>query len=145
MFGLIFIGVIFLALLALFDQTQLVRSRVQIENAADAAAYSQAVHLARQLNFTAYTNRSMVANEVAIGHLVSLLSWSRQYQTLPKWLNELSKYPPYNIVVIPPLGIQLHTLLRLFTAPLMVLGTGLDVMLTPTIQLQHFNSALNSV
>jgi len=144
-FGLIFIGVIFLALLALFDQSQLVRSRVQIENAADAAAYSQAVHLARQLNFTAYTNRSMVANEVAIGHLVSLLSWSRQYQTLPKWLNTLSKYPPYNVVVIPPFGIQLHTLLRLFTAPLMILGTGLDVMLTPTIQLQHFNAGLNSV
>ncbi len=144
-FGLIFVGVIVLALLALFDQSQLVRSRVQIENAADAAAYSQAVHLARQLNFTAYTNRSMVANEVAIGHLVSLLSWSRQYQTLPKWLNTLSKYPPYNVVVIPPFGIQLHTLLRLFTAPLMVLGTGLDAMLTPTIQLQHFNSGLNSV
>ncbi|GEM_PF-2129347 len=144
-FGLIFIGVIFLALLALYDQSQLVRSRVQIENAADAAAYSQAVHLARQLNFTAYTNRSMVANEVAIGHLVSLLSWSRQYKQLPNWLNTLSKYPPYSVTVIPPLGIQLHTLIRLFTAPLMILGSGLDPVVQAGLKLQNFNAGLNTV
>jgi len=51
-------------------------------NAADAAALSGALTQARILNFEAYTNRAMIANEVTIAQLVSLDSWVRYDNTL---------------------------------------------------------------
>lgn len=48
-----------------------VNEKINLVNAADAAAYSGAQITARQLNFMAYTNRAMIANEVAIGHSLS--------------------------------------------------------------------------
>ena len=61
-------------------RVNLVRTRLQ--NTADSAAYSSAVLMARAYNFTAYSNRAMVANQVAIAQMVSLASWSRFYCTV---------------------------------------------------------------
>jgi hypothetical protein len=58
-------------------RVNLVKTRLQ--STADSAAYSSAVVVARAYNFTAYTNRAMVANQVAIAQMVSLASWSRYY------------------------------------------------------------------
>ncbi|OUR88229.1 hypothetical protein A9Q81_24480 [Gammaproteobacteria bacterium 42_54_T18] len=55
----------------IFNSNRAVNEKMQLVNAADAAAYSGALTAARQLNFMAYTNRTMIANEVAIGHMVS--------------------------------------------------------------------------
>ncbi len=55
----------------------LVRTRLQ--DTADSASYSSAQVMARAYNFTAYSNRAMVANQVAIAQMVSLASWSRFY------------------------------------------------------------------
>ena len=55
---------------------QIVAAKVRLVGAADAAAYSAAVWQARALNFQAYMNRGIVANEVATAQLVSLRSWS---------------------------------------------------------------------
>jgi len=54
-----------------FNSSRAVNEKINLVNAADAAAYSGAQVAARQLNFMAYTNRAMIANEVAIGHMVS--------------------------------------------------------------------------
>lgn len=54
-----------------FNSGRAVNEKLNLVNAADAAAYSGAQIAARQLNFIAYTNRVMIANEVAIGHVVS--------------------------------------------------------------------------
>ena len=54
-----------------FNSTRAVNEKINLVNAADATAFSGAQIAARQLNFMAYTNRVMVANEVAIGHMVS--------------------------------------------------------------------------
>ncbi len=54
---------------------ELVKEKLRVAAAADAAAYSAGVVQARALNFTAYANRAMVANEVAVAQAVSLLSW----------------------------------------------------------------------
>jgi len=48
---------------------------MKIQNAADATAYSISLLEARDLNFTAYTNRAMMGNEIAIAQLVGLFSW----------------------------------------------------------------------
>lgn len=60
-----------------FSAGQLVNDKMRLVNAADAAAYSAAQWEARSLNYQAYLNRAIVANEVAIAQLVSLRSWSK--------------------------------------------------------------------
>lgn len=61
--------------------------KMQLQNAADAVAYSVSTIEARDLNFTAYTNRAMVANEVAMGQLVGLSSWATMTRSVPEFLN----------------------------------------------------------
>jgi hypothetical protein len=62
--------------LLVFNVGQTVNDKIKLLNAADAAAYSAAIWEARSLNYQAYMNRAIVANEVAIAQLVSLRSWS---------------------------------------------------------------------
>jgi hypothetical protein len=68
--------VLCLGLLVLFDTGQVVTTKVQLTNTADAAAYSAAVQEARALNLIAYMNRATVANEVAMAQMVSWYSWT---------------------------------------------------------------------
>lgn len=74
--GLAFIMFVVLATLILYNSSQLVSKKSHIANAADAAAYSGLVWQARALNFQAYTNRAMVANQVSIAQFVSIASWT---------------------------------------------------------------------
>ncbi len=59
-----------------FNTSQSVAIKTRVVNTADSAAYSGLLWQARAMNFTAYTNRAMVANEVAIAQAVSLNSWA---------------------------------------------------------------------
>lgn len=68
--------------LAVANNSLLVSEKMQLQNAADAAAYSVSTVEARDLNFTAYTNRAMVANEVAMGQILGLLSWAIMFKTI---------------------------------------------------------------
>jgi hypothetical protein len=61
--------------LVLFNTGQAVNKKVQLNNTADAAAYSAAVQQARAYNLIAYLNRAQVANEVATAQIVSIHSW----------------------------------------------------------------------
>lgn len=95
--------VVMLALLAsmlgglvlLFNTGQVVNDKIRLTNAADAAAYSAASWEARSLNYQAYLNRAMVANEVAIAQLVSLRAWSRYVDTLTTNIDRVTRYVPY--------------------------------------------------
>ena len=60
----------------LYNTGQSATDKARVVNAADAASYSGLVWQARALNFQAYTNRAMVANQVSIGQAVSLRSWA---------------------------------------------------------------------
>lgn len=60
-----------LMLFFVFNSGRAVNQKINLVNAADAAAYSGAQITARQLNFMAYTNRAMIANEVSVGHMFS--------------------------------------------------------------------------
>src|SRR5690606_21490444 len=72
---LVFLIVLCVGLLVTFNTGQVVARKVEVTNAADAAAYSIAVEQARARNLAAYLNRGRVANEVAIAQMVSLNSW----------------------------------------------------------------------
>ncbi len=61
----------------MFNSGQLVQEKIRLTNTADAVAYSAGVYEARVLNYDAYTNRAIIANEIAIGHAVGLASWAK--------------------------------------------------------------------
>lgn len=74
--GIAFALVGMLGALVLFNTGQVAVDKQRLANAADSAAYSGMIWQARALNFQAYTNRAMVANQVSIGQAVSLNSWA---------------------------------------------------------------------
>ena len=94
--------VLFLAVIAacccvfalVYNVGQMTNQKEATINAADAAALSGALVEARMLNFEAYTNRAMVANEVTIAQLVSLDSFI-QYS------NEMFQYIAIYTAPIP--------------------------------------------
>jgi hypothetical protein len=65
------------ALFFLFNAGQLSSEKTKLVNTADAVAYSAGVMHARALNFDAYSNRALVANEVLVAQTVSLSFWSQ--------------------------------------------------------------------
>ncbi len=95
--GLVMLLVLCVGVIVLFDTGQTVNKKVELVNAADAAAYSVAVQQARALNFAAYSNRARVANEVAIAQVIGLYSWTNQFHTttivLEKVMSVLAKIP----------------------------------------------------
>ena len=80
----VFLAALMVALLSIMNISVLSREKMEAQNAADAVAYSAALLEARHLNFTAYTNRAMMANEVAIGQSIGLATW------LQKWSGSLA-------------------------------------------------------
>lgn len=83
------------ALVLMYNTGQKVTEKSLVANAADAAAYSGAVWTARHLNFIAYTNRAMVANHAAVGHLVSYVSWIRYIHESIEHVDRITRYIPY--------------------------------------------------
>jgi hypothetical protein len=88
---------------ALYSTGILTSEKMQLQNAADATAYSVSVVEARDLNFTAYMNRGMVGNEVAIGQMVSMMSWAHMTRSMPEFLEDYAGKVD-NIVAIATLG-----------------------------------------
>lgn len=86
-------------LLVAFNSGQTTNAKMRAINAADAAAYSGAVYEARMLNFQAYTNRAMVANEVAIAQSVSLRSWVSYVNIFTRNISWVTSWIPYLGVV----------------------------------------------
>jgi hypothetical protein len=75
-FGLFALIGALVALFFLFNTGQLTAEKTKLVNTADAVAYSAGVMHARALNFDAYTNRALIANEVMIAQAVSMASWT---------------------------------------------------------------------
>ncbi|MBV8032782.1 MAG: hypothetical protein JO035_14815 [Betaproteobacteria bacterium] len=82
--ALVFISVttivVLLAMLVMFSTGQLATHRMKLQNTADAVSYSSALVQARDLNFTAYMNRAMIANQVAVAQITSMTGWARGLQ-----------------------------------------------------------------
>ncbi len=75
--GIAFLMATILLGLVLFNTGQTASEKSRLTNTADAAVYSGLIWQARSLNFQAYTNRAMVANQASIGQFVSLTSWTK--------------------------------------------------------------------
>lgn len=86
-FVLLFLGILLISLNFLYKQGRVTSDKMEMQNAADAIAYSISITEARDLNFAAYLNRAMVANEVAIGQLMGLASWAILVHSYADFLN----------------------------------------------------------
>lgn len=103
----------------LFNTGQTVSDKSRIVNTADSAAYSGLLWQARAMNFQAYTNRAMVANQVAMAQAVSINSWSAYIKKTGQNLNTAFGWVPYVGAV---------------TAILERVGEGIDLVLKPISQ-----------
>lgn len=68
---------VILALFAMYSMGGQTIEKIRLQNTADAGAYSAALAEARDYNFSAYTNRAMVANQVGVAQFVGMTSWFR--------------------------------------------------------------------
>ncbi|MFM0194875.1 pilus assembly protein TadG-related protein [Paraburkholderia strydomiana] len=73
--ALLFLLIGCIGLYVAFNSFQMTSAKIKLQNTADAAAYSAAVLQARDYNFSAYTNRAMIANQVTAAQVVALKSW----------------------------------------------------------------------
>lgn len=102
--GLLFLFAIAAMLFFMFNSGRAIEEKLRITTAADSAAWSTALLEARVLNHDAYTNRAIVANQVAIAQAVSLSSWLHYFErgvsranrlaaVAASWLYDPSAYP----------------------------------------------------
>lgn len=100
--GLIVLMVAFAGLIVLFSRAQLTTEKQRLTSASDAAAYSAALWRARVMNFDAYSNRAIIAQEVAVAQAATLVSWSKYFETFAGNLNQIAAiYPPLMAVSGP--------------------------------------------
>jgi hypothetical protein len=85
-FVILFSAILIVAAMSLFKAGKITTNKMQLQNAADAAAYSMSVVEARDLNFASYMNRAMVANEVGIAQFVGLASWAYHFQSFAQYI-----------------------------------------------------------
>jgi hypothetical protein len=104
-----FLTALMLSFLILFNISQLNIDKVKVQNAADAVAYSSAILEARHLNFVAYTNRAMIANEVAIGQTIGLVTWLQKWGGTFTTLANLSRQLAAIPIAGPPISAALQT------------------------------------
>lgn len=91
----VFIVAVILALWVMYDSGELMSDKIRLQNTADNVAYSTAALVSRDLNFIAYTNRAMVANQVGIAQMVGLSSWAASIEQFAVNMNEVGQHIPY--------------------------------------------------
>lgn len=94
-FVTILLAMLVLTLAYVFNSGQISNERTRLQNTTDAVAYSVATVEAKDLNFKAYTNRAMVANQVAVAHSVGIISWTRWLRVTGENLHTVGQFFPY--------------------------------------------------
>lgn len=89
---MLMMGIVLMSLTFLYKAGKLSSEKMELQNAADSSAYSFSLIEARDLNFTSYLNRAMVANEIAIAQAVGILSWATYLESVGHHLDVFAKY-----------------------------------------------------
>ncbi|TBO32919.1 hypothetical protein EYS42_07080 [Aquabacterium lacunae] len=98
-FGIFVLAAGLASLLYVFNAGQLIHDKGKLVNAADAAAYSGGLMQARALNYAAYTNRALLANEMTVAQTVGLTSWLRFQSRHAQMANLFGCRTPWNLPV----------------------------------------------
>lgn len=91
----IFIVAVILALWVMYDSGSVMSDKIRLQNTADNVAYSTATLVSRDLNFIAYTNRGLVANQIGIAQMVGVSSWAASIEQLFANLNTIFQNTPF--------------------------------------------------
>lgn len=118
----ILIVAVLLSLWAMYDSGQLMTERMKLQNTADNVAYSGSALVARDLNYAAYTNRAMVANQVAIGQMVGLSSWAAMMEQFGTNIGIVGKVA----TVVPYVGPLINALAQTFEKATEALASTVD-------------------
>jgi hypothetical protein len=81
-------------LFLMFDSAQVVTNKARLVNAADASAYSAASWRARVFNYIAYSNRAIIAQEIAVAQAVTLDSYAHYFATFAESVDTLANFWP---------------------------------------------------
>lgn len=137
--GLMLLAVCAALLLMLVRTGTQLSLRERLVGAADASAYSAAVWRARVLNTLAYSNRAIIAQEVAIAQAVTLAAWARYFETLAGSAESLARVYPPAAAVISAIGSTASVAADLSDQTMVVevtarggVGVGLTAMLETT-------------
>ncbi len=117
----------------LFNTGQVVNEKTRLANSADSAVYSGALWQARALNFNAYVNRAMVANQVAMAQAVSLQSWAQYARTATGNISAVLSPVP----IVGQIAAATKQVMRAFESVVNGLGNGMLAVIDP------INSALS--
>lgn len=135
-FVYVFLAVLIVAMSSLYKAGKLTSDKMELQNAADAAAYSVSVVEARDLNFASYMNRAIVANEVAIGQLVGVASWAYHWRSFHDYLSLYSS--PLKAAPLTPLGLAFEGLAKTFKASGEPLSRAMKVLANIGGRIIHF-------
>ncbi|XGA80296.1 pilus assembly protein TadG-related protein [Halomonas sp. CH40] len=114
---------VLLALWTMYDSGQVMTEKIKLQNTADNVAYSSSALVARDLNFSAYTTRAMVANQVAIGQMFGLSSWATMMERLGQSLGAFGKVASF----VPGLGMAITAVTETIQSATSFLSTVVDV------------------
>lgn len=104
--GLLIVSVAAASMVVLYNLGQTVEARIRLTHAADAAAFSGALEQARALNAIAYVNRTQIAHQVAMAHLVTLAAAAQYSRTLHG--QRIRGNPPASLIAMmfgPDMGL----------------------------------------
>lgn len=127
-YSLAMLVVIILAAGYVFNAVQIANEKTRLQNTVDAVAYSVAAVEAKDLNFKAYTNRAMVANQVAIAQAVSLVSWSRFTKRYSENVTTALSWIPGVGAILKAVGSGIKKVMDALEATLRILTTGLNTL-----------------
>lgn len=91
---LAFTLVLAVSMIYLFNSSQLLAERTQAKVLADHAAYNTATKQAQLLNANAYMNKAKIANQLATAQAVSVASWAKHFEPMPRNTGTI-RYIPY--------------------------------------------------
>lgn len=129
-----------------FNSFQISNEKTRLQNTVDAAVFSGAVAEARDLNFMAYTNRAMIANQVAIAQMVGLVSWSRWLDQVVFNFSVITSWVPYLNIGTRAMAQASDRMLRAVERIMPTAVTGLDLVIDVLAKAQQLhNRAMNGI
>lgn len=110
LFGLFAVLIGLGTLLLMYHAGKLSNDKIRLVNAADAAAYSGGVWVARQYNFTAYTHRSMIVNTLYQAHYTAYVSYIRNIAEVVELIKDATQAIP----IVGQVTTGVHTAMDMF-------------------------------
>jgi len=143
--------------LSLYRAGRMTANKMELQNAADAMAYGVSTVEARDLNFAAYTNRAIIANEVAIGQAIGMASWAYHWKSIGDFLLEYNKFlsgPTLGIsnAILPPMAAPFQisggvfvTIMRAYAKAMTAVNHNINKIYGISQQIYHLASVVNTL